>query len=357
MYKAGKRKRNLKKLWLIVLVVVFIGLVSATAVIRNVYYQNLKPVNGSKRSVLVNIPLGATIPEISATLEKQGVIRAKWAFEWYIQSRGLRESLQAGTYSLHPSQSVPEIVNILTEGKVDTDLVTILPGKRLDEIRDSLINKYQFNASEVEAALKPSNYADEPALADKPPQASLEGYLYPESFEKTASTKPETIIRSSLKEMRKNLTPEIRASFIKQGLTVHEGVILASIVEQEVGDPKKPGDPNYRPIVAQVFLRRIRENMQLGSDVTAFYGAVSAGQSLTDSQAIRFDSPYNTRIHSGIPPGPISNVSASSLRAVAFPANTNYLYFVAGDDGITYFSNTITEHEALTRAHCKKLCQ
>ena len=128
---------------------------------------------------------------------------------------------------------------------------------------------------------------------------------------------------------------------------MHEGVILASIIEQEVSSDSD------RPIVAQVFLTRHKIGMQLGSDVTAFYGAYIAGVEPT----VSYDSPYNTRLHSGMPPGPISNVSKSSLHAVASPANTDYLYFVAGDDGKTYFSHTLDMHQELTRQHCKTLCQ
>ena len=107
-----------------------------------------------------------------------------------------------------------------------------------------------------------------------------------------------------------------------------------------------------RPVVAQVFLKRYKEDMRLGSDVTAYYGARLAGK----EPSLGYDSPYNTRLHSGLPPGPISNVSAGSLEAVAFPAQTDWLYFVAGDDGITHFSKTLQEHEALTAKYCKKLC-
>ncbi len=146
--------------------------------------------------------------------------------------------------------------------------------------------------------------------------------------------------------MQERLNPDIRAAFTKRGLTVHQGVILASITEQEVSNASD------RPVVAQVFLKRMQDGMQLGSDVTAFYGAIIAGKEPT----VFYDSPYNTRIHNGLPPGPISNVSASSLQAIANPAGTNYVYFVAGDDGKTYFSNTLAEHEALTKEHCKKLC-
>jgi UPF0755 protein len=124
-------------------------------------------------------------------------------------------------------------------------------------------------------------------------------------------------------------------------------MILASIVEQEVS---KPTD---RSQVAQVFLTRLQKDMMLGSDVTARYGAIMAGQSPTN---LTFDSPYNTLKHKGLPPTPISNLSDSSLTAAANPAASNWLYFVAGDDGTTYFSTNLQDHQALTAKYCHKLC-
>jgi UPF0755 protein len=342
-----KGRRSWPRIWLACFAVVLLALVVTAYLVRHNYDQHLQPVSASQRSVLVTIPSGATVQQIGNKLESQGVIRASWAFEWYVRTQDVRNSLQAGTYYLRPNQSVQDIVNVLTHGKVATDLVTILPGQRLDQVKEALVNNASFSAADVDKALDPTLYANEPALADKPSTDNLEGYLYPDSYQKTADTKPETIIRSSLQSMQKHLTPEIRAAFTKQGLTVHEGIILASIVEQEVSNPKD------KPTVAQVFLLRLRQGMPLGSDVTAFYGALKAGA----DPSVAFDSAYNTRLHPGLPPGPISNVSDASLQAVAHPASTDYLYFVAGDDGVTYFSHTNAEHEALTAEHCKKLCQ
>lgn len=329
----------------LVLLLIFSGVV---IYVRRIYTQNLQPVSAAQRSQQVTIPLGSSVKQIATILKDEGLIRETWAFEWYIRNNNLRDKLQAGTYALRPNQGVAEIATILTQGKVATDTVTILPAQRLGQIRTTLINS-GFKEEDVDAALNPDLYTDHPALVDKPAGADLEGYLYPETFHKTASTKPETIIRLALDETQKRLTPDIRAGIVKQGLTVHQGVILASIVEQEVSNGED------RKVVAQVFLRRLRENIQLGSDVTAFYGAILAGKEPKIS-SVSLDTPYNTRIHTGLPPGPISNISGSSLSAVANPANTNYLFFVAGDDGKTYFSNTQAEHEALTRQHCRKLC-
>jgi UPF0755 protein len=326
----------------LLLIIAFFG---SAVLVRKAYQDNLKPLSSSNAGIVVTIEPGTAPGQIAVILKEKNVIRSDWAMEWYIRNHNLRDKLKAGTYLFKPSQSVPEIADAIASGDVATDLVTILPGRRLQQIRNDLI-KAGFKPDNVDKALEPSQYSDNPALADKPEGASLEGYLYPESFEKTADTDASHIIKQSLDEMALHLTPDIRAAFNKEGLTVHQGVILASIVEQEVSNPTD------RAMAAQVFLKRLEMNMPLGSDVTAFYGAIKAGH----EPSVGFDSPYNTRIHAGLPKGPISNVSDSSLKAVAYPSDTQWLYFVAGDNGKTYFSKTLAEHEALTKKYCKKLC-
>jgi UPF0755 protein len=206
-----------------------------------------------------------------------------------------------------------------------------------------------FKASAVDAALQAKQYRDDfPALADNPPSADLEGFLYPDSYQKTATTDPRQIVEEALAQMQKHLTVSVRNAFAKEGLTTYQGVTLASIVEQEVSDT----NPSDRPKVAQVFLKRLHKGMTLGSDATARYGAVKNGQ----APSLDYDSNYNTLLHKGLPAGPINAVSDSSLQAVAHPANTDWLYFVSGDDGTTYFSKTLKEHEALTKKYCHEQC-
>lgn len=326
-------------------IIFVILLIAAVVFIRKTYMDNLKPVSGERISHVVTVTPGATTSEIADELYSKGAIRSDWAFEWFIRNRQLRDELKAGTYVVYENQSVEEIATVLVEGKVASDLVTILPGKRLAQIRDDLIEA-GFAETDVDAALEPSQYASHPALTDKPETANLEGYLYPESFQKTSQTTPKQIITQSLDEMQRRLTPELREAFSRQGLTVHQAVTMASIVEQEVGNDAD------RAQVAQVFLKRYKSDMPLGSDPTAFYGAI-----LDDKDpSVLYDSPYNTRIRKGLPPGPIGNVSENSLKAVANPAQTDWIYFVAGDDGKTHFSKTLEEHEKLTEEYCTKLC-
>ena len=355
MFKLGFKKQRYslgyaqrpkwpKRLLIIGVAVIAVALLSVVGV-RQFYNLNLRPVSNSTEVREIVIEPGALVPEIAGLLSENGLIRSEEAFVWYVKAKNAGDQILAGTYRLQPSMSTPEIVSILTQGKVATDLVTILPGQRIDEIRESLIN-YGFDENAVDVALDPSTHTGHPALVDKPKNASLEGYLYPESFARDSSTNPEDIVRASLDQMNEVLTPDIRAAFSKRGLSIFRAVTLASIVEQEAfldSDRKQ---------IAQVFMTRLKLGMALESDPTANYGAIRDGQ----QPSLSYDSPYNTYEHDGLPPGPISNVTASSLKAVANPADTDWLYFVAGDDKKTYFSKTLDEHERLTEQHCTTLC-
>lgn len=307
--------------------------------VRHVYQENLKPLSSIGESKLVTVPRGATPHEIAVLLEDEGIIKESWAFEWYVRNQGLRENLKAGTYALRPTMTIEDVANILTRGQIATDLVTILPGQRLEFIRDGLINA-GFSAETVDKALDAANYRGHPALVDKPSGADLEGYLYPESFQKTGDTTPQEVIGASLDELQKRLTPQLRAGIVDQGLTVHEGVILASIVGQEGKTEQE------RKQIAQVFLKRLEVGMELGADATTRYAINKPTGPLTAAE-LDSDSPYNTRKFVGLPPGPISNFTETALEAVAFPAPGEYLFFVTGRDGETRFSETFEQHQAL----------
>ncbi len=347
MLSSRKKRSRLPQILIVSSIIVLVLAVAGVLVIRRNYQNNLLAVSASQRSQLFTVPPGAGVKQIAASLKQDNLIRSTWAFEWYVRNQGVADDIQAGTFNLRPNLSVAGIVDVLTQGDVATDLVTILPGQRLDQIRHALVEKYGFSQEAVDEALQPEKYENHPALVDKPRGASLEGYLYPESFQKTAQTNPGLIIRASLDQMQKHLTPDLRAAIVRQGLTVHQGVTLASVVGQEVSNPED------KKTVAQVFLRRLREDRALESDATASYGAILAGA----TPSTTYDSIYNTYSHRGLPPTPISNINKSSLEAVASPSPTNFLYFVAGDDGKTYFSSTLRDHDALTRQHCKKQCQ
>lgn len=349
MFKTKKSYRLGMKQWhvprQIAVVLISVGLVFLIGMVgvRVFYNANLKAVSSSTESQVFVVEKGATVDEVATRLKDKGLIRSSRVFTFYIKSKASANPLIAGTYKLQPSYSTPQIVSILSGGKVATDLVTILPGQRLDQIRASLI-KNGFKPTDVDAALDPNSYKDNPALVDKPAGASLEGYLYPESFQKTSDTTPKEIIEESLELMNKHLTPDIRAAYAKKGLSVYQGITLASLVEQEAAPTQD------RKQIAQVFLTRLSIGMPLQSDTTHRYGAARDKVENTN----RYEASYSTYNKTGLPPSPISNVSASSLEAVADPANTDWLYFVAGDDGTVHYSHTLDEHERLTQQYCSQ---
>ncbi len=255
--------------------------------------------------------------------------------------------MQAGTYALSPSQGIPDIAITLSRGKVATKLVTVLPGRRIDQVKADFINS-GFSPTAVDRAFdNPNEYSDLPVLSYKPSSVdTLEGLLWPDSYQKQPNTDPSVIVRESLIAMGKHLTPDVQAGFAKEGLTTYQGLTFASIIEQEVS---KPADQSQ---VAQVFLSRVKSGSVLGSDVTARYGSIQAGL----APNLRYDSPYNTLIHNGWPPSPISTISEGSLHAALHPAKTHWLYFVTGDNGNTYFATNLQDHEANTSKYCHKLC-
>jgi len=348
MYKRGmvsSSRGRIPKRVLFVAVFLLMALLASVIAVRSVYYERLNPVSDSQEVVIVTVERGAAATQIGELLQSKGLIRSSTIFQWYIRTNNVRDKLQAGTYALRPSMNVEEIVNVMVKGSIKSDLITILPGQRVDQIRQTFINA-GFDPSAVDNALDASQYAGHPALADKPANAGLEGYLYPDSYQKDENTDPSVVVRESLDEMAEHLTPGIRAAFATHGLSVFQGVTLASVIEEEVSNQQD------RTQAAQVFLKRLSIDMFLGSDVTAFYGAIIRGV----EPDTRVDTPYNTLIHKGLPPGPIANVSDSSLQAVAGPAATDWLYFVTGDDGTTHFSKTFEDHESLIKQYCRKNC-
>lgn len=347
MYKLAQkpRRRLPRRLWIIA--VVFIVVVaSATIGVQRWYYLNLTPVSTSTGQKYITIVSGATVQTIAQQLKAAGLIRSSQAFEWYVSIHNDRMKLQAGTYRFVFNQSTPTIANDIVNGVVATNLVTILPGQRIDQVRQLFLSS-GFTSLAVDVAFQASQYqGGYPALADNPASATLEGFLYPDSFQKISSTDPRQIVAESLTEMQTHLTTDIRNGFAAQGLSVYQGVTLSSIVEQEVSTQTD------RDQAAQVFVKRLQLGMPLGSDVTANYGAIMAGM----SPSLTYNSPYNTLLHTGFPPGPIGTISDSSLEAVAHPAKTDWLYFVTGDDGVTHFAKTLEQHNANVSQYCHKLC-
>ncbi len=326
---------------------IFIALAAASAVGGAYlwYQQQLTPVSSdTSKHVRVTIAAGTTPDAIADQLKSAGVIRSQTAFAIYTKLTGTRDTLKAGSYNLQPSLSLAAIVDHLVAGKQDTFNVTFLPGDTLANGRQKIID-LGYGSAEVDAAF--AKKYDRPLFATKPASADLEGYLYGETIEFTSAASVEDILNRFFDEYEKTITENnLVEGFKKQGLTLYQGITLASIVQREV-----PGAQD-RQQVARVFLNRLKTGMTLGSDVTYQYAAKKLGVAPDPS----LDSPYNTRRYAGLPPGPIATPGKSALVAVANPANNDYLFFLSGDDDVTYFAKTDAGHQQNIVQHCQKKC-
>ena len=227
----------------------------------------------------------------------------------------------------------------------------ITPGETIFDVKKSLI-EVGYTAAEVDQALN-ANYNFD-FLNDRPSGASLEGYLYGETHQFYKNTPVKDIIKTFLEGMDEVIKEnDLKNRYAAQGLSLFEGITLASVVQKEAPTPEMP-------TVAQVFLTRLDYGILLGSDVTVSYALDTIDpdrQEYGDNQAaLSVDSCYNTRLYAGLPCGPISNPGLAALLAVAEPTDTSYLYFLTGDDGMMYYSYTEDEHIQNIYSHCQDLC-
>jgi peptidoglycan lytic transglycosylase G len=213
-------------------------------------------------------------------------------------------------------------------------------------VAEHLERKGIVSSADFQAALAATDYSA-PFLAQRPPGATLEGYLFPDTYFFTVKATPHDIVDRLLVTFNEKFPPELQQQAMAQGLTLHQVVTLAAIVEREAVAPAE------RPIIASVYLNRIKEGMLLQADPTTQYAIAVTPESvekygwwkrdLTEDD-LKARSPYNTYVVPGLPPGPIASPGAASLRAVAQPAQTDYLYFVAKPDGTHAFARTLDEH-------------
>lgn len=304
------------------------------------------PVDAGSPTTTFEINLGEGIPNIAARLQSEGLIKNASAFRAYLRFSGLDVSLQAGEYTLSPSMTAIEIAHHLQDPTPAEVEFNILRGWRAEEIAAALpTSGLPITPEEFLNALRspPPGYE---VIESLPSGSSLEGFLFPGSYRLPRMITPEGLISAFLDNFTENLTTEIINGFERQGLNIFQAVVLASIVEREAVVI------NEMPLIASVFHNRHLINMKLDADSTIQYALGYDGESnnwwkspLT-RQDLQVDSPYNTYLYPGLPPGPIANPSIDALLAVAFPANTNYYYFRAAcdDSGTHLFAETYEQH-------------
>lgn len=337
--------------------------------------SNEKEADSNCEYQTIEVTAGESVKEIASSLKQADLIRNPMAFELYARINNLHAKLKAGKYSFRKTMSARAIAKQLVNGVVSSDVfnLTILPGTNLlgdkGKSQTGIIHQFRtlgYSEEEINQALTKHYdnpvlkglYADETKLSNPeiPVKLALEGYLYGETYQFYNHEKLENVITTILNQFNDVVVSnQLEEKFKARGLSLREGIILASIIQKEARTEDMPG-------VSMVFQNRLKQGIALGSDVTATYAADITGidrTNATNADILAVNSLYNTRKFPGLPPGPIAVPSKAALLAVAEPdsSKASMLYFLTGDDGLMYYSSTDAEHNQKIRDHCQKLCK
>jgi UPF0755 protein len=334
----------------ILLAVVLILLVVVFGFSFWLYRELHKPTAHAKANDYIEIPRRSTPEAIASKLLSEGVITRTWPFLFYIKITGSAKLIKAGEYRF-PSPITPlGVLRKLEEGEQRLSRFTVIEGWTRWDIADSLARVPELKLNDSGEALKLMN--DTSAIRDLDPAATnLEGYLFPATYSYPPETKSAAVVAGMVKRFRQEWTPERDQRARLLGMTPRQIIIIASLIESEA---KLKDD---RTLVASVIYNRLNKGMALGIDSTIVYASKLAGKWRNDGKVYLSDvnrrSPYNTRIFSGLPPGPVGNPGTSSIDAALNPAKTDYLYYVrdpARNDGAHNFYAKSADFEKGVRA-------
>jgi len=312
-----------------------LGVVLVLAVLGAIYVIYSVATGGGNEptpseSARVEVVKGDTLSDVTTKLEEAGVIKSAFVFELQARYQGYGTEIKTGRYTFEPGQDSEEILQKLTTGvAVPTITVTIPEGLTLEETAETVAADSNVPASEFEQAARRTGYGY--AFLDDPDIKTTEGYLFPAKYEfekgVTAGQIVDRLLEQYLIETQSLGMADARG---RLGLTEHQVVTVASLIEKEAATPKE------KPLIASVIYNRLRRDTPLQIDATIQYALKrpKANLSLAD---LKIDSPYNTYEKEGLPPGPICNPGNESIQAALNPADTNYLYYVLKGDGQSHF--------------------
>jgi len=325
----------------ILAVIFFISvLVVAGIYLISVYFG---PVDCLTEYKIIDIIEGMDSYKIAKLLAEEKLIKSQSAFLILVRLSGASRHLKAGRYKLNSQLGTTQIIRKLVCGEVIKQRLVIPEGFTIAQIAQLWEAKGLGKASYFEQATRNPNLLKKYHIEASPLTkggrglSSLEGYLFPNTYEVIYSTTPEMFIERMLQEFNRRFTNELRQEADNLNLSVHEAVTLASIIEKECKVDYE------RPIVSAVFHNRLQQGWKLEADPTVLYALGNFKRKLTFDD-LKTNSPYNTYVHNRLPPGPICNPGIASIIAAVRPNQTPYMYFVAMGNGTHYFSKTLDEH-------------
>lgn len=299
-----------------------------------------QPAGKEDNPVAFTILPGETFNTLTGRLHTAGIIRSPVRFKLLARFKGDDKRLQAGEYRLTAAMTPTQVLDTLVNGKVFLYRLTVPEGYTLEQIAEEAAHLELADAQ----AFKELASSPEEAHALGFDANTLEGYLFPDTYYFPKHAGARRIIAKMASRFRAQFSPKWLRRAHELHLSVHEVVTLASIIEKETGDPSE------RPIIASVFHNRLKKKMRLESDPTVIYGIANFDGNLT-RRHLMTPTPYNTYIIRGLPPGPIANPGRMAIEAALYPAQTDYLFFVAKKDGTHFFSTNIEDHNRAVRKY------
>jgi len=303
-------------------------------------YQISVPAANNQEIIGFAISQGFGVHQISQDLYNKGLIRSQFYFEVYVWSKKAEGDFIAGVFDLSPSMSIKQITRLLTQADNAEKVITIIEGWSNKEIADYLAKQGLFTREEFLAAVggNLSDYLQSyEFLSDKPVNVDLEGYLFPDTYRVFRNAAPAEVVKKILDNFDLKLSPELRQKITGQNKTIFEIITLASIIEKEVSRP------DDMKMVADIFYKRLAQNMALQSDATVNY-VTGKGRVQPSIEDTRADSPYNTYLYAGLPPGPIANPGINAIMAAIEPTENPYYYFLTTKEGEVIYARTYDEH-------------
>ena len=308
-----------------------------------------RPISEDPTQVAFVIASGETAISVAERLEQMSLVSNAELFRRYLSYNKLDVSLEAGDYELRRNMSIPEIAQSLQKASFEEVVITIPEGWRAEEVAEKLGQARVMDSVAFLAFVEQGVGVEHPLLSDRPPGQSFEGYLFPDTYRLPVNAKPADLLVRMLDNLAAKLPANTFDLASRQGLTLFEVLILAAIVEREAVQAEE------RPTIASVYLNRLKPGSPepyLRADPTVQYAMgyqVETDQwwktPVTLEEYGAVDDPYNTYLYPGLPPGPIASPGISSIVAVLEPAQTNYLYFVAFENGYHVFAETFAEHQ------------
>jgi UPF0755 protein len=323
------------KRWLLALgVLVVMGGVIAS-VMLGILRRALSPADPAGAEVVFVVDPGQSVAAVAAGLERAGLVRDARAVRGLARWRELENRIQVGEFALSPAMTPAEILEKIVSGQVVVYEATLPEGFKLVQIAERLAEAGLVDQDAFLAV------ATDPATAEKlgVQGDTLEGYLYPETYRLPKGLTPIEVAKVMVDQFRA-VWIEVGPLVAPLGLSMQEIVTLASIIEKETGAPEE------RPLIASVFLNRLKKGMRLETDPTVIYGIENFDGNLLRRHLEDESNPYNTYKIKGLPPGPIANPGRAALLAVGRPADTSYLFFVSRNDGTHVFSESYRDHSA-----------